>query len=201
MESSWSHAGRNEGRCSCGGCTAPSETALVWKHGLKAWSQSLSSLVLVKVKCLLSGALSEPASSAAMCPPNAGQDAQLPPGCLDRHMGCNPWPKQAGSSQLLPSLGLAVGVGPGRAVGHDAGGWQGVLLKAAPCWEAGSRTCCAGAALCFFFFVLVVFLKMVPFAILPVFHKTFPGRTSPKLLGIQLLEGVGVKDICASVQC
>lgn len=151
VESSWSHAGQNEGRCSCGGCTAPSETALVWKRGLKAWSQSLSSLVLVKVKCLLSGALSEPASSAAMCPPNAGQDAQLPPGCLDRHMGCNPWPKQAGSSQLLPSLGLAVGVGPGRAVGHDAGGWQGVLLKAAPCWEAGSRTCCAGAALCFFF--------------------------------------------------
>lgn len=53
----------------------------------------------------------------------------------------------------------------------------------------------------FVLFFLVVFLKMVSFAILPVFHKTFPGRTSPKLLGIQLLKGVGVKDICASVRC
>lgn len=110
----------------------PSETALVWKHGLKVC------LPLAKVECLLSGALSEPASSAAMCPPNAGQDAQLPPGCLGRAVGCNSWPEQAGGSLLPHSLGLAVGVGPRRALGHErcwwlTTGWQGLLPKAAPC--------------------------------------------------------------------
>lgn len=120
-------------------------------------------------------------------------------------MGYNPLPTgMAKAGWELPSPSFPVGVGTWKALGHEqcwwlSTAWQGLLLKAAPCWEAGSRTCCVGAALCFFF--LVVFLKMVPFAILPVFHKTFPGRTSPKLLGIQLLKGVGVKDICASVQC
>lgn len=80
----------------------------IWSSsGVEARSQSLSSLVVAKVKCLLSGALSEPASSAAMCPPNAGQDAQLPPGCLDRDMSWNPVPAAmagAGWGLLAPSF-------------------------------------------------------------------------------------------------
>lgn len=84
---------------------------------------------------------------------------------------------------MLVALHCLAGVAPEGS--SMLGSWQQDLL----CWGS------------FVLFFLVVFLKMVPFAILPVFHKTFPGRTSPKLLGIQLLKGVGVKDICASVQC
>lgn len=162
---------------------------------MEAWSQSLSSLVLEKVECLLSGALSEPASSAAMCPPNAGQDAQLAPGCLDRDMGCCLPFAMAKAGWGLPEAGS--GCGDTEGSGPQAmlvascclagiapkgssmlGSWQQDLL----CWSSFVL-----------FFFLVVFLKMVPFAILPVFHKTFPGKTSPKLLGIQLLKAWGLK--------
>ena len=46
--------------------------------------------------------------------------------------------------------------------------------------------------------LLVAFLKMVPFAILPVLRQNFLGRTPPKLLGIKFLKGGGVKDIHSS---
>lgn len=192
MKNYWSHAGQNEGRCSCGSCTAPSQTALVWKRGLKA-CLPFPSLVLVKVKCLLSGALSEPASSAAMCPPNAGQDAQLPPGCLDRHMGCNPRPKQAGGSQLLPSLGLAMGVGPGRALGHDAGGWP------PPGRDCSQRQLHAGklaaglavlGRLCAFFFSFFFggFPKNVAFCNPPSLSQNFSWQNLSKTSGNSAFE-------------
>lgn len=143
-----------------------------------------------------------------MCPPNAGQDAQLAPGCLDGDMGCNPLPAamaKAGWGLPAPSLPEA-GSGCGDMEGSGTramlvarhrlagiapegssmlGSWQQDLLR----W---------GGFVLFFF---GGFPKNGAFCNPPVFHKTFPGRTSPKLLGIQLLKGVGVKDICASVQC
>lgn len=88
MKGYWSQAGANRGEMQLWVLHSPIRNS----SGVGAWCQSLASLGLAKVKCLLSGALSEPASSAAMCPPNAGQDAQLAPGCLDGDMGCNPLP-------------------------------------------------------------------------------------------------------------
>lgn len=204
MKGYWSQAGANRGEMQLWVLHSPIRNS----SGVGAWCQSLASLGLAKVKCLLYGALSEPASSAAMCPPNAGQDAQLAPGCLDGDMGCNPLPAamaKAGWGLPAPSLPEAAG-----GCGDMEGSGTRAMLVA--------RRCLAGIAPegssmlgswqqdllhwgGFVLFFLVVFLKTVPFAILPVFHKTFPGRTSPKLLGIQLLKGVGVKDICASVQC